>query len=85
MINKLTPEEIKTRKQFEKNKKKLICDFDKDAVLEVKLDSGRWARVTYMGFRCWGGERRVDGKSYEGLTYLYGTNKVQENEPNPNT
>jgi hypothetical protein len=78
MINKLTPEEIKTRKQFEKNKKKLICDFDKDAVLEVKLDSGRWARVTYMGFRCWEGERRVDGKPYEGPVYLYGTNKLKK-------
>jgi len=74
--NYLNSKIIEERKRIEKQKKDLICDFDKGSVLEVKLSNGEKARVTYLGFRSWGGERYVDGILYQGLVYLYGTNQI---------
>lgn len=79
MVKKLlTPSIIKQRKKFENQKKNLICRFDKDALLEIKLPKGGWVQVTYMAFRSWGGgERRIDSIPYIDSVYLYGTNQTQ--------
>jgi hypothetical protein len=56
---------------------KLIYDF-KDTNCEVQI-KGNWYRTTAREFRSWNGKRRIDGESYDGALYYYGTNqKVQE-------
>lgn len=78
MIKNLTPEEIAERKKQQAKRKKLEVDFKRHAVLEVLLSSGKWCSTTYVEFRSWDGKRRVNGKSYEGPVYLYGTNKLKK-------
>ena len=78
MIKNLTPEEIAERKKQQDERKTLEVDFKKHAVLEVLLSSDKWCSTTYVEFRSWDGKRRIDGKSYEGPVYLYGTNNLNK-------
>lgn len=62
---------------IKKKKLKLIFDFDVSKNLEVfhqKLND--WFRVTAEEFRSWNGKRRINNQEYEGLVYIYETNKV---------
>ena len=77
-MENLTPKEIAKRKKEQEARKTLIVDFDKFKVLEVELSSGRWCGTTYVEFRSFDGNRRINGKSYEGPIYLYGTNKKKK-------
>ena len=57
-------------------KLKLKLDFNDADCLEVEYKEGKWARVTYIVFRSYLGNRRVGGKVYEGPVYYEGTNAV---------
>ena len=74
----LSPKEIAERKKQQAERKALEVDFKKHAVLEVLLSSDKWCSTTYVEFRSFRGKRRIDGKSYEGPVYLYGTNKLKK-------
>lgn len=74
----LSPKEIAERKKQQAERKALEVDFKKHAVLEVLLSSDMWCSTTYVEFRSWDGKRRINGKSYEGPVYLYGTNKLKK-------
>lgn len=61
------------------NTEKLIYPFNESKLLEVFLPkSQRWHRVTCVDFRSWDGERKIQGKDYEGPLYAYGTNREVE-------
>ena len=59
-----------------KNKQGLIIDFNPAAKLEVNYRRDQWCETSVEMFRSWGGNRRINGKPYEGPVYNFLTNKV---------
>lgn len=57
---------------------KLKIDFDKNAKLEIYDEHKRWRESTPEVFRSWTGERKVNGKEYEGTIYFWLSNKIYE-------
>jgi hypothetical protein len=56
---------------------KLEYDFDTARNLEVYMPNlSNWFRVTSREFRSFNGERRIQGKKYNGPVYLFGTNQT---------
>ena len=63
------------------NLAKMEYDFDTARNLEIylpKLDN--WYRVTSREFRSFNGRRRINGESFKGNLYKYGTNKKVSGE-----
>ena len=55
----------------------LEYNFDKKAKLEIAVPArttDEWREVSPEIFRTWMGKRKVDGKLFEGKTYIYLTN-----------
>jgi hypothetical protein len=57
---------------------KLKINFDKNAKLEIYDEHKRWREVSPEVFRSWTGERKVNGKKYEGPIYVWLTNHIYE-------
>ena len=57
--------------------KHLEMDFDPDAKLEIDIhNNNNWAEVTADIFRSFGGNRRINGKQFNGNLYNLGTNNI---------
>jgi hypothetical protein len=55
---------------------KLTYDFNTASNLEVYMPNLEgWYRTTSREFRSFNGKRRINGESYKGHIYHYGTNK----------
>ena len=57
---------------------KLKINFDKNAKLEIYDEHKRWREVSPEVFRSWTGERKVNGKTYEGPIYIWLSNHIYE-------
>jgi len=58
------------------NIEKLTYDFNTASNLEVYMPNLEgWYRTTSREFRSFNGKRRINGESYKGHIYHYGTNK----------
>ena len=58
------------------NTEKLTYDFNTASNLEVYMPNLEgWYRTTSREFRSFNGKRRINGESYKGHIYHYGTNK----------
>ena len=58
------------------NIEKLTSDFNTASNLEVYMPNLEgWYRTTSREFRSFNGKRRINGESYKGHIYHYGTNK----------
>lgn len=55
-------------------KEKLKIDFDAKAKLEIKYKV--WLKTEPDVFRSWPGERRLNGKTYNGPIYIVDENKI---------
>lgn len=68
-------------KEFEEKSKDVTnmggidVDFNINSHLEIKSSTDDWISVNAFAFRSYTGERRVDGKPYEGPVYILGTNE----------
>lgn len=51
------------------------CD---DLLLEIRVHprSEKWSKVTSYIFRSWSGQRRIDGKAFDGVVFYLGTNEI---------
>ena len=60
------------------NTVKLKYDFNESQCCEITSGTNR-VRITGREFRSWNGERYLQGNTYEGPLYYYGTNEIVEN------
>lgn len=51
----------------------LVIDFNPAAKLEVQVGT-HWCETSVDFFRSWGGDRRVNGRPYNGPVYELGSN-----------
>ena len=55
-------------------------DFDPTAKLEIEVRADRWSTVTADMFRSWAGNRKINGRVYNGPVYYLWSNEVSPQE-----
>ena len=58
--------------------KNLVYHFETYKHLEVELSNGEWNQVTCASFRSYAGNRRINGKRYDGPVLYQDTNYLYE-------
>ena len=63
-----------------KTKDGLVIDFNPTAKLEVEIRQNCWVETSPYMFRSWGGNRRINGKPFQGAVCFLGSNALAETQ-----